>query len=99
MNHVIGGGALIGSIATFSTPISANTVYKTACAYKVNDFNGAINGTVMTQDTTVDVSMVVDRMSIGFSFSNSAQVSSHIQKVEYYPTRLTNARMQYLTTL
>ena len=98
MNHVIGGGSPVGSIASFNT-ISANTVYKTACAYKSNDFSGALNGTVMTQDAAVDVSMVVDRMSIGFSFSNSAQVSSHIQKVEYYPTRLTNARMQYLTTL
>lgn len=98
-NHVTSGGTLNGSTIS-SLPVSANTVFKTTCAYKVNDFRGALNGNLMSADTTVDVSPVVDRMSIGFGFSSpSLQVPCHIQKVEYYPTRLSNARMQYLTIL
>jgi hypothetical protein len=100
MNHVITGGSPTGSVANFSTPISANTVCKTACAYASNNFNGATNGALMSTDTTVDVATPLpDRMSIGFSLSDpSIQVSCHIQKVEYYPTRISDARMQSLTT-
>jgi len=94
------GGATNGVSGSGNT-VSANTVYKVACAYKTNDFRGALNGTIQTADTTVDVTTpIVDRMTIGYSTSApTTQISSHIQKVEYYPTRLTDARMQYLTTL
>ena len=94
------GGSPTG-VSVSSGTVSANTVYKIACAYKVNDLRGALNGTLTSADTSVDVATpVVDRMTIGYSTSiPSFQVSCHIQKVEYYPTRLTDARMQYLTTL
>jgi hypothetical protein len=94
------GGSPKG-VSVSSGPVSANTVYKIACAYASNNFRGALNGTLTSADTTVDVATpVVDRMSIGYATSiPSFQVSCHIQKVEYYPTRLTDARMQYLTTL
>jgi hypothetical protein len=83
-----------------SAAVSANTVYKVICAYASNNFRGALNGTLMNLDTTVDVATpVVDRMTLGHSTSiPSQQISCHIQKVEYYPTRITDARMQSLTT-
>lgn len=83
-----------------SAAVSANTVYKITCAYASNNFRGALNGTLMNLDTTVDVATpVVDRMTIGHSTSiPSQQISCHIQKVEYYPTRISDARMQSLTT-
>lgn len=94
------GGSPTGA-SNSSNTVSANTTYKVACAYKTNDFRGALNGTLTSADTTVDVTTpIVDRMTIGYSTSiPSFQISCHIQKVEYYPTRLTDARMQYLTTL
>lgn len=94
------GGSPLG-VSNSSNTVSANTVYKVACAYASNNFRGALNGTLASADTTVDVATpVVDRMTIGYSTSiPSFQISCHIQKVEYYPTRLTDARMQYLTTL
>ena len=93
------GGSPTG-VSISSGTVSANTVYKIACAYASNNFRGALNGTLTSADTTVDVATpVVDRMSIGYATSiPSFQVSCHIQKVEYYPTRISDARMQSLTT-
>ena len=93
------GGSPTG-VSVSSGTVSANTVYKIACAYASNNFRGAFNGTLTSADTTVDVATpVVDRMSIGYATSiPSFQVSCHIQKVEYYPTRISDARMQSLTT-
>jgi hypothetical protein len=93
------GGSPTG-VSVSSGTVSANTVYKIACAYASNNFRGALNGTLTSADTTVDVATpVVDRMSIGYATSiPSFQVSCHIQKVEYYPTRISDARMQSLTT-
>jgi hypothetical protein len=98
-SHTTQGGTTIGVSGSFNT-VSANTVYKVACAYASNNFRGALDGTLMTLDTTVDVATpVVDRMTIGHSTSiASQQISCHIQKVEYYPTRISDARMQSLTT-
>ena len=94
------GGSPTGS-SNSSNTVSANTAYKVACAYKTNDFRGALNGTLTSADTTVDVTTpIADRMTIGYSTSiPSFQISCHIQKVEYYPIRLTDAQMQLLTTL
>ena len=93
------GGVSSGASSSSNT-VSSNTVFKAACAYRTSNLRGALDGTLTTLDTSVDVSPVVDRMSIGFAFSAlSTQVSCHIQKVEYYQTRLSDARMQYLTTL
>jgi hypothetical protein len=93
------GGSPTG-VSVSSGTVSANTVYKIACAYASNNFRGALNGTLTSADTTVDVATpVVDRMTIGYATSiPSFQVSCHIQKVEYYPTRISDARMQSLTT-
>ena len=93
------GGTTTG-VSNSSNTVSANTVYKIACAYKTNDLRGALNGTLTSADTTVDVATpVVDRMTIGYSTSiPSFQVSCHIQKIAYYNTRLTDAQMQSLTT-
>jgi hypothetical protein len=94
-------GGTTNGVSGSGNTVSANTVYKVACAYKTNDFRGALNGTIQSADTTVDVTTpIADRMTIGNSISiPSFHISCHIQKVEYYPTRLTDARMQYLTTL
>ena len=94
-------GGTTNGVSGSGNTVSANTVYKVACAYKTNDFRGALNGTITNADTTVDVTTpIADRMTIGCSISiSSFQISCHIQKVEYYPTRLTDARMQYLTAL
>jgi hypothetical protein len=94
-------GGTTNGVSGSGNTVSANTVYKVACAYKTNDFRGALNGTIQNADTTVDVTtQLVVRMTIGHSTSiPSFQISCHIQKVEYYPTRLTDARMQYLTIL
>ena len=93
------GGVNLGNCNS-SAAVSANTVYKVAFAYASNNFRGALNGTLTSSDTTVDVvTPVVDRMTIGYSTPFPAfQVSCHIQKVEYYPTRISDARMQSLTT-
>ena len=93
------GGSPTG-VSVSSGTVSANTVYKVACAYASNNFRGALNGTITSADTTVDVTTpIADRMTIGYSTSiPSFQISCHIQKVEYYPTRISDARMQSLTT-
>ena len=77
-----------------------NVVNKVATAYKVNDFAASRNGGAVVTDTAGAVPVGVVQLNIGADPSGAAvNVSNtHIRSITYYPSRLTNAQLQALTT-
>ena len=70
---------------------------KYAVAFKTNDFAMSyIGGTVQT-DTTVTLP-TVNQMGIGKALFYQYPFSGHIARLRYYPARLTNAKLQELST-
>jgi len=78
--------------------ISNNVVYKTAVAYKANDFAITVNGVSPTTDTSATIP-TVNKLVLGAYNSDSLAnlLNGHLRRVAYYPRRLTNAELQALT--
>jgi hypothetical protein len=88
-------GSLVASVPS-NLATQSETLYKVAGAYKVNDVNGARNGTVGTTDTSAAIP-VVDRANIGSGGAASQFLNGYIQRIAYYPVRLSNDQLQALT--
>lgn len=90
---VTDGGTSQASLVSSESFVSS---FKAGLAYAAADFALCVNGgTVLTEASgTVPT---VDRMHIGSTFSG-AQINGYIKSITYYPTRLTNAELQALTT-
>jgi hypothetical protein len=80
----------------------ANTVYRMAGAYALNDFIGAQNGTLTSADTSGTAPATQDRMTIGMGATTAVPFyggsQCHIRRIAYFPKRLSNALLQSLTT-
>ena len=108
MGYRVGGGAsgnygfyIIKSgdalFRNVSGVISADTPFRTALAYKLNDGATVINGESAVADTSL-VLPTPDRMLIGEGFSaNNEMTKGHIRKISYYNKRLPDAQLQGLT--
>ena len=77
--------------------LAANTLFKTAGAYKVNNVNIGVNGSLGTLDTDATIP-VVDRLFIGARDGGSRNLNTCIRKLSYYPKRLTDSELVALTT-
>ena len=62
-------------------------------AYKLNDYAFTSNGTAVGTDTAVVVP-TVSQINIGSEYTGTNLLNGHIQKLLYYPQRLTNAEVQ-----
>jgi hypothetical protein len=68
-------------------------------AYKVNNSAATSDGAAATTDTTVTLPTSLNTLTIGrYAIAGTARLNGHIQTINYYPTRLTNAKLQSLTT-
>ena len=77
--------------------LAANTVFKFAGTYKVNDFAASRNASAVQTDTLGTVP-VVSQMFIGSNNLSANSLNGNIKKLAYYPLRLTNSELQGLTT-
>jgi predicted cupin superfamily sugar epimerase len=93
-NLVVVGGVTQSSVSV--SGVAANVSGKSADAFKLNDFNTAVNGVLGTADTSGTVPTVT-QLEIG-SRASSLFLNGHIRKVAYYPSSLTNAQLQALTS-
>jgi hypothetical protein len=89
-------GTTQASIAT--TAMVANTAYKMAGAYKLNDFAVSRNGAAVVTDANGTLPTVT-QAEIG-SLAGSVNVlgSQYIRQLAYYNRRLTNAELQGITS-
>jgi hypothetical protein len=93
-NLVTDGGVSQGNVT--GGTITASTAWKNAFAYTANDLNAAIDGTLLTQDTSATIP-TVDRLSIGRRVDDTAWLNGHVRTLRYYSTRLPDATLQTLT--
>ena len=76
----------------------ANTNYRLAGTYKVNDFAGSLNGGAVQTDTSGAVQTSFVALNIGYLISGvPLYLNGHLRRIAYYPRRLTNAELQALT--
>ena len=80
-----------GSLVSGSNPI------KISGAYKANDFAASLNGAASLTSSSGALETVV-QMNIGAWASSQYMLNGHIARLRYYPTRLTNAKLQELST-
>jgi hypothetical protein len=71
--------------------------FKTAFAYKVNDFASSTNGASTVTDNSGVLAIGVDRLRIGTRSGLDTFANSPIKKIAYYPARLSNAELQEMT--
>jgi hypothetical protein len=82
-------------VAIDSGTVIANTAFKLAGAYKVNDFASVINGGTVGTDVAGTIP-TVDRMRIGAGQAGNTMCGC-ILSLRYYKKRLSNAKLQSLT--
>jgi hypothetical protein len=93
---VASGGAFTAQITTASANGSFN---KIAGSYFTNDARAAFNGVLGTADTTVNVPTNLTRLNLGSGGTGSTEiVNGCISSIRYFKKRLSNAKLQTLTT-
>lgn len=90
-------GASSTSKLTVSPFFGNTTTNKAAMAYKTNDLAFSLNGSSLVTDTSQIIPTGLDRLQLG-SNPASNNFNGHIARLRYFPTRLTNAKLQELST-
>jgi len=93
---VVSGASVSAEIINAGFP-DPGVQTKTAGCYKVNDFAYAYNGNLVGTDTLGAVPVNPTDILIG-SDPYSNYLNGHIAKLIYYPARLTNTKLQQLST-
>jgi hypothetical protein len=97
---VFDGAAVQAVLNTPDPPVttSANTTYKHAAAYKVNDFAASRDGGAVATDTSGTIP-TVDRVYFGLESdgTTTASLNGHIAKFYYWNTRRFNSFLQSIT--
>lgn len=91
---VIDGG--VSQVSTASVTGISFRPGKIAGTIATNDAISAINGTLVAQDTSATLP-TPNRATIGFGIS-AAYANGYIRRIAYFPSRLSNAELQAITT-
>jgi hypothetical protein len=87
-----------GGATQFQTTIASNgnnLLNKMGFGYQANNFRQAVNTTLGTLDTTGTLP-TVNQLRIGV-WGGTAYFDGWVQKVKYYPLRVTDTQLQLLT--
>jgi hypothetical protein len=81
--------------------VQSSNRFKAAVAYKSNSIAFYLNGNLINESTTATFTpnVTMDRFDIGLGGFVSNKQTSATNQAAIFPTRLTNARLQELTTL
>ena len=94
---VIVDGGVSQLIDTSLMSASVGVAFGAALAYKLNDFGGSANGGGLFTDSSVTVP-TVNSLALGCaSWVAGHFLNGHIQRLAYYPKRLTNLELQSLS--
>ena len=92
--NVYASGSFVAQIGT-----STLSAQKIAAAYALNDYAVSVAGGAVVTDTSGALPTSLTKLTIGGSIINaSAYANGCIRVFKYWPTRLTNAQLQSLTT-
>lgn len=87
-SSVISPGALIGN----------GVVNKASVAWKTNDMAASFDGASVLTDNSQIIPLGITAIDFGKSPANTNYLCGHIAKLIYYPARLTNTKLQQLST-
>jgi hypothetical protein len=87
----------VAQVTSTNAVIASNTSVKTASTYSANDFAIVTNGGTVATDTSGTVPTGITSLGIGVLVTGGSPLNGHIARLDYYPTRLTNAQLQALT--
>jgi hypothetical protein len=97
--NIISLQTLAGGVAQTSlsfSAVAANTIFKVAYAYQLNNFAGSLLGGTVATDSS-GILPTVDRLSLGIRGNSTLPLNGHIRAIAYYNTRLPNTQLQTLT--
>lgn len=93
---VTDGGSALATITPGT--VTANTAFKIAGAFKLNDVQAALGGTLGTPDTGVTMP-TVNQLMIGRQAGGSpVYLNGTVSLLKFWPARLPDAQLQSLTT-
>lgn len=95
--RVISGGTSVANLESAATAFTANTTFKAALAYAVNDFALSFNGGAALTDTAGALPSAISRLLIGDANASNTDKGALIRRITYYPRRMSNAELQTLT--
>jgi len=87
-SSVISPGALIGN----------GVINKASVAWKTNDMAASFDGASVLTDNSQIIPTGITQIDFGKSPANTNYLCGHIAKLIYYPARLTNTKLQQLST-
>ena len=85
------GASIVAGAASFPPSVPV----KVALAGALGDFALSASGSIFT--SSLGAFSAPTQLRLGSSIFNSSHLNGHIQRVAYYPRRLTNAQLQRLT--
>lgn len=85
-------------VASLGTSLSANQNIKTSTAYAFNDYALVNNGATPSVDTSGALPSGISRLILGADSGLSTRMNGTIKSFSYYPTRLSNATLQSITS-
>ena len=94
---VVADGGVSQAAYTSVAVLAANTVYKDAFAYKLNDFARSLNAATVQTDTSGTVPAGLTEFRIGRDDTGSPTLNGHIRSITYWPRRLSNGELQAVT--
>jgi hypothetical protein len=95
--NVISGGVTSANLNAGA--VTVNAVTKLATVYRVNDFAASQNGAVPTVDTAGAVPVGANTLNLGWAAPYGGLfLNGHLRRLYFYPTRLSNAQLQALST-
>jgi hypothetical protein len=95
--NVISGG--VASANLNAGLVATNTTIKLATVYRANDFAASQNGAVPVVDTAGAVPVGANTLNLGWAAPYGGLfLNGHLRRLTFYPTRLTNAQLQALST-
>jgi hypothetical protein len=81
-----------------ATPAVAGTTYKIAFTYKTDDFAACVNGGTVGTDNSGTLPAGITALFVGAATASARFANGTIKKLTYYATRLSNTRLQELTS-
>lgn len=92
--NITNAGAAQGNIASGSNRVAG--VFKVAHAWAENDMAFSVNGGALAFDTSVDLPLTLDTMTIGSDQSGGNGFSGYIHAIDYFGSRRPDAPLQAL---
>lgn len=90
---VVDGGVTQATVS--SGGVALSTPYKTASAYKVDDFALSVNGGIGSDALGTVPAMT--HLKLGADATATASLNGHIKRLTYFPSRKSNAELQALS--